>query len=295
MKKWFIYLLLAGCLAGQGGEALLRKTVTAAGRQVRLAENIPVVPRERLRIIASARCIKGNSLESKPQFEEIFYAGNWYPVFQELFPLPSYKFEFYSADNKDVKYGGSSCRIYSNEWRNYPMEFYVPDGAAYLRMSLNAGGKDNQAEIRSLELERRDKEPYLNINPDFKFDSFSPAGWSMVRRGSMVLDPRSGRQFGIESQGWSTGALIPVTPGMKFRMKVGGIPTDDDIRFTVAYFKSSAVGEKDIARNRLPIRMRKNEREKIVNLQIPEEANWMRLGVGRGIVNYIFVETGEGQ
>lgn len=257
--------------------------------------DIPVKPRERLKITVNARVKEGNCIESQGGMESLLPSAVWS---QQGFPwkLATLDFEYRTSDGKRVwtQYYAAPIPIYSNQFQDYATGFYVIDDAAALRIFIRAKDPKNIVEVKSACLERVDsgKEKYINVNPSLEYGKYNPSGYGYAHKSTLATDGK-GRPYLEIGTSWCVGDCIPVNPGDRLRVSYGGeaVPEKNQMTFTLNYFKTSSWKESDrIGKNRLPMKLTSKLKEDTQEFTVPEGAFWMRISVSDGTLRYIKIE-----
>ncbi len=304
----FLFLLAAvSAIASDKAESLkfpepLKKGVTKnasgnteiAGTSVSFPD-IPVKPRERLKITINARVKEGDCIESQGGMESLLPSAIWS---QQGFPwkLATLDFEYKTSDGKRLwtQYYGAPVPIYSNQFQDYSTGFYVIDGASELRISIRAKDPKNIVEVKSACLERVDsaKEKYINVNPSLEYGKYNPAGYGYAHKSTLSTDG-NGKPYLEMGTSWFVGDCIPVNPGDRLRVSYGGeaVPEKNQMTFTLNYFKTSSWNENErVGKNRLPMRLTPQLKEDTQEFTVPEGAYWMRISATGGTMRYIKIE-----
>lgn len=290
MKKWLILLLVWSLLSLLATEVQF----SVSEKYKRIVDDIPVQPGQRLRITITARTAKGNCVENLPQIADFLDSAVWSP--QSLpFKLPFICYEFRTTENKlrrNELYSPKRITVESNEFRDYILEFYVPDEAAFLRLIGHANGPENTLEVKSYNLETC-TEKYVNINSDFNLSIRNPSGFYLHQAQVNIMNNGM-----VEvSQSWGISDYIPVIPDQRFRVSFSGkAPGGKRMNFSTIFYPNTAFKPKEaIGKNKIPMFLRGNQTEGSAEVTIPEGARWMRLGTGNGIIRYFRVETINGE
>ena len=268
-------------------------------------KDIRVKPRHRYRVTIRARVKEGPSLETQPAMEEPLRQSIWGFQKKLAWKLSAITFEYRAgadpANNKEGKflwaqYHGPAVPVYSNQFRDYPVEFYAFDNAAAVRFFIRANASGNVVEIASAEIVELDpkKEKYLNANPELKFGPFDPSGWGYVNNGIFGRDDFG--PFIDVGTSWAICDAIPVTPGDRLKFSYKGEPAAGrpNMRFGATFLKTpqfaSPSSPDRVGTNKLPMHVTKSKPEGSSELVVPPEARWMRLSFSCGCMRYFKVE-----
>ena len=271
-------------------------------------KDVRVKARHRYRVTVRARVKEGPSLETQPAMLEPLGQNLW-ALKRLAWKLPAITFEYRAgadpANNKEGKflwalYHGPAVPVYSNQFRDYQIEFYAFDTATAVRFFIRANAPENMVEVASAEIVELDpkKEQYLNANPDLKFGPFNPSGWGYAHNGIFGSDDLG--PFIDLGTSWAIGDAIPVKSGDRLKFSYKGEPAAGrpNMRFGVTFLKTpqfaSPKSPDRVGTNKLPMHVTKSQPEGSIELVVPPDAAWMRLTFSSGCMRYFKVEKVQG-
>ena len=108
-------------------------------------------------------------------------------------------------------------RLYSSEWKDYVMEFFVPGGCTGMSLWFSGGAAANGMELASFSAEEVQNAPTLNINPELKLEDLEVRGIDRYIN-TQVDEGGDGRAELSFPQGNILTCRFPVRPNTKLRI-----------------------------------------------------------------------------
>ncbi|MBE6372324.1 MAG: hypothetical protein E7055_09670 [Lentisphaerae bacterium] len=105
-------------------------------------------------------------------------------------------------------------RIYSSEWKEYVMEFFVPAKCTGMALWFSGGSAANGMELASFSAEEVQDAPTLNINPELKLENLEVRGIEHYIN-TQIDEGTDGRAELSFPQGNILTCRFPVKPGTK--------------------------------------------------------------------------------
>ena len=215
------------CLPVAGADALMETAqqeaavVLEKGRSSGPVSTVfDVEPLGRYRLTMRAKVTGQMTVETNPEFREIFYdtargqRGADLPGWRKHFATPG-------GERGDMHIFFPYWYVFvSSGWREYVDEFYVPIGCNRLTVTYSRSGA-TRLEAGAPRLEKVTGET-VNINPHFSFGEFGLAGYAHAGFGAGVrLLPRpEGEGFFLRVLTWINTDPVPVTPGVRYRVRL---------------------------------------------------------------------------
>lgn len=265
------------------------KILQISKRRVAL-KPIKVASRQRVSIEFQARIAKGAFIDDKPQLIRLLESTI---CNLRNFPLKFARATYYFHTSKNLNcrlpiYTNHSQIIFSNEFKTYKMEFYVPNKANSLLLFFDPKTKDNVIEVKSISVKIVENSKSLNINPYFSLGRFNMFGWGYAHNGTLGIDG-FGKPYLDLGASWQVGDIMPVKPGSSLQLTYTGkrAPERHALNISTKFYGRDFTSA---GKNKLKIQLKGNQTHGVFKQLVPKKARWMRLSVTCGMIRSIKVE-----